>query len=273
MTAAGVKTFVREEGRGPTVLCLHGVPASSFLYRKVLPALASRGLRGVAYDLPGLGWADRGPHLDLTWSGLAAWSSALVRQLDLGPVHLVVHDVGGPVGLLLAGLLGDRVASLTVLNTPADPTRFTPPPPMRPLTGHRLARPYLAAMIEPLFVRTMRAIGIADQRSVSDAELAAYRVQLLDQDGGASFLRMMGSFEKDATTAARMRDGARAVRHRQVVWGSKDPALSRRRYGKIAQEVVDVPTVHELPGRHFLQEDCAPGIAEHVSRLVTTAGG
>jgi pimeloyl-ACP methyl ester carboxylesterase len=44
--AAGVGSFVREYGEGITpVVCLHGVPASSFLYRKVLAELAAHGLR------------------------------------------------------------------------------------------------------------------------------------------------------------------------------------------------------------------------------------
>jgi alpha-beta hydrolase superfamily lysophospholipase len=57
--AAGVRSFVREQGTGPTVLCLHGMIGSSFLYRKVLAELAARGLRGVAFDLPGFGLAER----------------------------------------------------------------------------------------------------------------------------------------------------------------------------------------------------------------------
>jgi haloalkane dehalogenase len=58
-TAASLESFVRDEGTGESVICLHGVPASSFLYRKVLSELAARGLRGIAFDLPGLGLADR----------------------------------------------------------------------------------------------------------------------------------------------------------------------------------------------------------------------
>jgi len=59
--AAGIGSFVREAGPpgGEPVVCLHGVPASSFLYRKVLRELAARGLHGIAVDLPGLGLADR----------------------------------------------------------------------------------------------------------------------------------------------------------------------------------------------------------------------
>src|SRR6266511_775175 len=50
--AGGVRSFVREQGEGDPVVLMHGVPVSSFLYRKVLPLLAERGLKGVAFDLP-----------------------------------------------------------------------------------------------------------------------------------------------------------------------------------------------------------------------------
>ena len=57
--AGGVRSFVREQGEGEPVVLMHGIPVSSFLYRKVLPLLAERGLRGVAFDLPGLGLAEK----------------------------------------------------------------------------------------------------------------------------------------------------------------------------------------------------------------------
>ena len=55
--AAGIHSFVREAGPpgGEPVVCLHGVPASCFLYRKVLRELAARGMRGIAFDCPGSG--------------------------------------------------------------------------------------------------------------------------------------------------------------------------------------------------------------------------
>ena len=44
---------------GPVVLCLHGEPSWSFLYRKVIPVLAAGGLRVIAPDLVGFGRSDR----------------------------------------------------------------------------------------------------------------------------------------------------------------------------------------------------------------------
>lgn len=97
--ADGVRSFVREDGQGDPVICIHGVPTSSFLYRRVLAGLASRGLRRVAFDLPGLGLAERPTAFDCTWTGLGRFCVAAVDELALDGFHLVVHDIGGPVGI------------------------------------------------------------------------------------------------------------------------------------------------------------------------------
>ena len=108
--AAGVGGFVREAGPlagGEPVVCLHGVPASSFLYRKVLRELAARDLHGIAFDLPGLGLADRPATFDYTWTGLGRFRAAAVDALGLDRFHLVVHDIGGPAGFELCAALTD----------------------------------------------------------------------------------------------------------------------------------------------------------------------
>jgi pimeloyl-ACP methyl ester carboxylesterase len=82
-------------GQGEAVICVHGVPASGFLYRKLLPELASRGLEGVTLDLPGLGLAGRPADFDYSWSGLATWYLKAIDAAGIRNFHLVVHDIGG----------------------------------------------------------------------------------------------------------------------------------------------------------------------------------
>ena len=96
---------------------MHGVPASCFLYRKLIAEQAGRGLRGIAFDLPGLGLAARPDRFDYSWTGLGRFSAAAVDALEPGRFHLVVHDIGGPVGIKLAAVMPDRIRSLTILNT------------------------------------------------------------------------------------------------------------------------------------------------------------
>ncbi len=80
--AGGLRSFVREAGEGDPVVCIHGVPTSSFLYRKVIDELAARGLRGVAFDLPGLGMADRPEDFDYTWTALGRASAGTRSTLS-----------------------------------------------------------------------------------------------------------------------------------------------------------------------------------------------
>ena len=49
---------------GPLVLCMHGQPVWSYLYRKMIPHLTAAGCRVIAPDLPGYGKSDKPASLD-----------------------------------------------------------------------------------------------------------------------------------------------------------------------------------------------------------------
>jgi len=104
--AAGVGSFVVERGDGAPVVCLHGVPASSFLYRKVLTELATRGLRGIAFDFPGLGLAERPSDFDYSWSGLARWTGQAIDTAVLLPArHFLQEDQAQAIATAVEGLV------------------------------------------------------------------------------------------------------------------------------------------------------------------------
>lgn len=270
-TVAGVGSGVLDVGEAgaAAVVCLHGVPASAFLYRKVVVELAARGLRGVAFDLPGLGVADRPDPagFDYTWTGLGRFAAAAVDALGLDRFHLVVHDIGGPVGFELIARMPDRVLSLTLLNTLVAVEAFHRPWVMEPLAHRGIGPLWLASMRPRLFVALMRRLGIEDQQQIDDADLIAYLRLLRGSDGGRAFLAIMRGFERTAEKEALYRsvvgDGRRP---RQVLWGAADPTLRLRPLGELAASIAGVEA-GTVPGRHFLQEDNAPAIAEAVRSL------
>jgi haloalkane dehalogenase len=266
--AAGVGSFVREQGDGDTVVCLHGVPASSFLYRKVLAELAARGMRGVAWDLPGLGLAERPLDFDYSWTGFGRFCRAAIDELGLGRFHLVVHDIGGPVGFELAALVPDRIASLTVLNTMVEVDSFKRPWSMEPFARRGLGEIYLRSLTKPAFRLLMRLQGVADMRSIGRDELDAYVDLLRMRDGGSAFLRMMRGFERTIGKRDLYRAVLRDVPYPvQIVWGERDPALKVDVHGEQARLAAGLDVIHRLPAKHFLQEDQAPALAEHIGRL------
>lgn len=271
--AAGVEGFVREAGAGEVVLCMHGVPASCFLYRKVLDELAARGLRGVAFDLPGLGLAGRPEDFDYSWTGLGRYNAAAVDALGIGDFHLVVHDIGGPVGFELAAQMPERVRSLTILNTLIDVATFKRPWSMEPFARRGIGELYLKSLSKPAFRILMGLQGVADRGAVPRAELDAWVDLLKGADGGRAFLRIMRGF---ARTPAKQEIYRRVVADerypRQVVWGALDPALKLATHGETARRLAGADTIHELPAKHFLQEDQAPAVAELIAQLARRAG-
>jgi haloalkane dehalogenase len=270
--AGGVASFVREAGDGVPVVCIHGVPASCFLYRKVLDELASRGLRGVAFDLPGLGLADRPPDYDYTWTGLGRFCREAVNALGLDRFHLVVHDIGGPVGFELAAAAPERVLSLTLLNTVVEVDRFERPWVMEPFAVRGARRLWLGAMTGPSFLLLMYLIGVKDRRASSPAELTAYVELLKRSDGGEAFLKIMRGFERTSHKRDLYLSAVREAPYPvDVLWGRDDPALTLAGAGEAVRRAVGLERIDTVPGGHFLQEEQAPAIAERVAALAARA--
>lgn len=274
-TADGISSFVLDEGPrdAPVVLCVHGVPASAYLYRKVIPALAARGLRGVAVDLPGLGFAARPTDGDYTWTGLGRWLLSATDALGLDRFHLLVHDIGGPVGFELASAAPERVLSMTLLNTIIEVDSFHRPWPMEPFAHRGIGEAWLASLRVPgAFSSIMRLVGVS--RRVPAAELACWPPLLFGDDGGRAFLQIMRGFELTAAKERLYLDAVRDLRYPvQVVWGARDTMLPWQRYGVQAQRAAGGADPILLPAKHFLQEDCPEEIATAVAGFVGHQGG
>ncbi|MDQ1694820.1 MAG: haloalkane dehalogenase [Frankiaceae bacterium] len=104
---------------GPTVLCLHGEPTWSFLYRKVMRVLADAGCRAVAFDLVGFGRSDKPAAVeDYTYARHVEWiRAAAFDEVRLREVTLLGQDWGGLVGLRLVAENPDRFAGVVAANT------------------------------------------------------------------------------------------------------------------------------------------------------------
>jgi pimeloyl-ACP methyl ester carboxylesterase len=241
---------------------------SSFLYRKVLRELAKRDLRGVAFDLPGFGLAERPRDYDYSWSGLGRFAVAAVEALELDRVNLLVHDIGGPVGFELATRLRERVASLTIFNTMIDVTSFSPPWSMQPFRHRGVGELWLKGLNKPMFRLLMRLQGIAERDATPKAELNVYLELMRGDDRGRAFLRIMRSTERTPEKEALYRSAVGNVPYPvQVVWAADDPALKASVYGEQARRAAGLDEIELIPGKHFPHEDQPALMAEHVERI------
>ena len=117
--ADGVGVFYRAAGdaTAPVVLLLHGFPASSFMFRDLIPRLAHR-YRVIAPDLPGFGFTEVPPAREYVYSfdRLASTMKAFTRALEIDRYALYVFNYGAPTGFRLAMAHPDSVSAIVSQN-------------------------------------------------------------------------------------------------------------------------------------------------------------
>ena len=102
----------------PPILCLHGQPTWSYLYRKMIPPFVEAGHRVVAPDFIGFGRSDKpSDRQDYTYARHVDWLLALLEALDLRDITLVCQDWGGLIGLRAATAQPQRFARIVAANT------------------------------------------------------------------------------------------------------------------------------------------------------------
>ena len=117
--ADGVRVFYREAGPAdaPVLLLLHGYPASSHMFRELIPRMATN-YRVIAPDLPGFGFTTVAAERNYKYSfdALAHTMEAFVDALGLKKYALYIFDYGAPVGLRLAMAHPERVTAIVSQN-------------------------------------------------------------------------------------------------------------------------------------------------------------
>ncbi len=114
----GLRLHHLDEGSGPTVLCFHGEPDWSYLYRHMLDALIGSGHRVVCPDLVGFGRSDKPTDQGwYTYERHVEFVTRHLEQVSLEDVTVVVQDWGGPIGLRWAVEHAAQVARLVIMNT------------------------------------------------------------------------------------------------------------------------------------------------------------
>lgn len=103
---------------GEPILCLHGQPTWSYLYRRMIPIFAAAGHRVIAPDFIGFGRSDKPTaREDYTYARHVEWLKAFLAALDLRDLTLICQDWGGLIGLRAAAEVPDRFARIVAANT------------------------------------------------------------------------------------------------------------------------------------------------------------
>lgn len=245
----------------PPVLCLHGEPSWSFLYRHMIPIFAAEGLRSVAPDLVGFGRSDKPTkRTDYSYQHHMDWMRAWLAALDLREITLVCQDWGSLLGLRLAAENPERFARIVLANGGL-PTGEAPP-------GDAFQRWLdFSQRVPELPVGQIVSGGCAGE--LTPAVVAAYDAPFPDEsfkEGARAFPALVPISPDDPAVAANQR-AWEVLRKWQkpflTAFSDGDPMT--RRGAALFQEAVPgakgQPHTTIVGGGHFLQETHGPELA------------
>jgi len=116
ISVAGIRSRALQAGTsGPLVLLIHGLSSRADRWLRNLDTLAAAGLRALAVDLPGHGFADKGAGFDYTAAGYSLWLRKLLDALGEKKVAVVGTSFGGLVAGRFALDWPERVHALTAI--------------------------------------------------------------------------------------------------------------------------------------------------------------
>lgn len=112
----GHKLHYIDEGKGETLLFVHGTPSWSFDFRNIIKNVKAN-FRCIAFDHIGFGLSDKPEYYDYSTQNHSKTLKKFVLEKQLENITLVVHDFGGPIGLNFAIQYPEKIKRLVILNS------------------------------------------------------------------------------------------------------------------------------------------------------------
>lgn len=257
----GSRLAYRIAGEGPVVLCLHGWPTSGLLWRRLAGPVLESGHSILAPDLLGLGRSLPAAGTTLGLEGQADALDALVERLGIERVALVVHDLGGPVGLAWAVRRPERVACLVLLNTLLFPERL---PMVRVLVAAARARGLGAALSDPRVLSFLLRLGRTRPGALPRDVRADYLDPSRTREGRLALRAALADPEPAEFAALRARVPALARVPAAIGWARLDPVISSGEGRRVAALLPHASWTTLPRAGHFVPEDAPADVADLV---------
>ncbi len=261
----GQRMHYVELGEGDPILFIHGQPASSYLWRNVMPHVAKRG-RAIAIDLIGMGQSGK-PKIEYRYADHIRYLEGFIQALGLKNITLVGHDWGSVLAMDYAMRHGGNVSGLVLMEALI--------PPVFPLKSIEAlpseARELFAGFRDPVMGRKLlieqnvfieKMLPGMTRRALTKSEMDAYRAPFLDPTTREPLYRWPNELPiagKPADMHARfLRIGAwlkKTTLPKLHLYASPGVVNPPPVAAWTAANLKNIETAYIGPGLHFVQED------------------
>ncbi len=266
----GVRVHYIDEGSGEVILCLHGEPSWSYLYRKMIPLFVEGGYRVIAPDFIGFGRSDKYTEQD-EYSFQMHYQTivAFIEAINLTDITLVCQDWGGLIGLTVAAKTSQRFARLVIMNT------FLPTGENNVSEGFMAWRNFAARTPDLVASLVVRG-GTVTGKNMLEEVSAAYDAPFPDAryKAGMQAFPLLVPIRADMPGAAEMKEARHLLsswnKPALIIFSDRDPVTrgGDRFFRRLIPKSQEQPEITIAGAGHFLQEDKGEEIALHIRDFI-----
>jgi pimeloyl-ACP methyl ester carboxylesterase len=271
----GQQLFYREAGAAdaPALVLLHGFPASSFMFRNLIPLLSDR-YHVIAPDHLGFGLSSAPPadEFDYSFSALAGLTAGLLLHLGVSRYAMYVHDYGAPVGWRLALAKPGAVSAIITQNGNGYEAGFTRDfwNPVREYWQDK--NPQTEAGVRQALtldaIRWQYLHGVRDQTVVSPDTWHHDHAQVSRPGNDLVQLQLFGDYATNLPLYPKLHDYLRTSRVPVLaVWGRNDEIFGPAGALAFADDAPGAE-ICLLDGGHFLLESHLDAAAGYIHRFL-----
>jgi pimeloyl-ACP methyl ester carboxylesterase len=271
----GLDIFYREGGdpQKPTLLLLHGFPASSHMFRELIPKLATK-FHVVAPDYPGFGYSSAPSRNDFkyTFDNVSSVVDKFTQTIGLKKYAIYVQDYGSPVGFRLAVKNPEKITGLIVQNGNAYEEGLTDlAEPLKVFGKTRDAKveQTLRGFMTLDGTKFQYVQGAKDASKISP-DAWTFDQSLLDRPGIKEIqLDLFADYHSNLKAYPTWHEYLKKNQPPTlIVWGKHDPFFGLQNIDGFRRDLKN-PEVHILDGGHFVLEEQPEAIAGYILEFFT----
>ena len=261
----GLRIHYVDEGKGETILCLHGEPSWSFLYRKMIASM-SKQHRVIAMDFIGFGRSDKFTEREAyTFQMHLDTLMGFIKAMNLEQITVVVQDWGGLIGLAAVAHMSERFARLVIMNTGLPTGKGKPSEAFLAWRNYAESHPDLQ-------VGQSMLGGVAHPERLTKEIIAAYEAPFPDvtYKAGAAVWPLLVPISPEGPASAEMRHAREVLsgwdKPALVMFSDKDPITGGgdKFFRSLIPAAKDQPEIIIKDAGHFLQEEKGEEISQYI---------